>query len=74
MFFAIFAFGINALLGRTIITGGDIVAKFFTENKDVKDEFEKLPLAVKNSIIESGVEINSVEELKKAARSIKDNM
>ncbi len=50
------------------------MAKFFTENQAVKDEFEKLPLAVKNSIIESGVEINSVEELKKAARSIKDNM
>ncbi len=50
------------------------MAKFFTENPAVKAEFDKLPIAVKNSIIESGVEINSVEELKKAARSLKDNM
>lgn len=54
--------------------GGDEMAKFFTENQAVKAEFDKLPVAVKNSIIESGVEINSVEELKKAARSIKENM
>lgn len=50
------------------------MGKFFTENQAIKAEFDKLPVAVKNSIIESGVEINSIEELKKAARSIKENM
>ncbi len=50
------------------------MAKFFTDNPAVKAEFDKLPIAVKNAIVESGVEINSVEELKKAARSIKDSM
>lgn len=50
------------------------MAKFFTNNPAVKAEFDKLPVAVKNTIIESGVEINSVEELKKAARSIRSEM
>ncbi len=50
------------------------MAKFFSENKEIRDEFDKLPLAVKNAIIESGVEISSVEQLRKAAQSIEDNM
>ena len=50
------------------------MAKFFIENKEIRDEFDKLPLAVKNAIIESGVEISSVEQLRKAAQSIEDNM
>ncbi len=47
---------------------------FFSDNQEIRYEFEKLPIAVKNAIIESGVEITSVEQLKKAARSIEDNM
>ena len=47
---------------------------FFSDNREIRTEFEKLPIAVKNAIIESGVEISSVEQLKKAARSIEDNM
>ncbi len=50
------------------------MAKFFTDNKEIRSEFDKLPVGVKNAIIESGVEITSVEQLKKAARSIEDNM
>ena len=50
------------------------MATFFTDNQEVRTEFEKLPIAVKNAIIESGVEISSVEQLKKAARSIKETM
>lgn len=50
------------------------MAKFFTDNQEIRREFDKLPVAVKNAIIESGVEINSVEQLKRAARSIEDNM
>lgn len=50
------------------------MATFFTDNNEIRSEFEKLPISVKNAIIESGVEINSVEELKKAARSIKETM
>lgn len=53
---------------------GDITAKFFDENPELRSEFDKLPVAVKNAIIEAGVEISSVEQLKKAARSIEDNM
>lgn len=50
------------------------MAKFFDENPDIKAEFDKLPLAVRNQIIESGIEISTVEELKKAAESIGSNM
>lgn len=50
------------------------MAQFFSDNPEIRTEFDKLPVAVKNAIIESAIEINSVEELKKAARSIKDNM
>lgn len=50
------------------------MATFFNDNQEIRSEFEKLPIAVKNAIIESGLEISSVEELKKAARSIKENM
>lgn len=50
------------------------MAEFFINNPEVRSEFDKLPVGVKNAIIESGVEITSVEQLKKAARSIKDNM
>ncbi len=47
---------------------------FFSDNQEIRTEFEKLPIAVKNAIIESGIEISSVEELKKAARSLEENM
>lgn len=50
------------------------MAKFFNENPVIKAEFDKLPLAVRNQIIESGIEICTVEELKKAAQSIESNM
>lgn len=50
------------------------MAAFFTDNQEIRSEFDKLPVAVRNAIIESGVEISSVEELKKAARSIKETM
>ncbi|MGN0541877.1 MAG: hypothetical protein ACI4JG_00345 [Acutalibacteraceae bacterium] len=50
------------------------MAKFFSENPELRSEFDKLPAAVKNAIIEAGVEISSVEQLKKAARSIEENM
>lgn len=53
---------------------GDTMAKFFTDNSELRSEFDKLPAAVKNAIIEAGVEISSVEQLKKAARSIEENM
>lgn len=53
---------------------GDTMAKFFSENPELRSEFDKLPVAVKNAIIEAGVEISSVEQLKKAARSIEENM
>ncbi len=50
------------------------MAEFFTENPEIRSEFDKLPVGIKNAIIESGVEIHSVEELKKTARSIGENM
>ncbi|MBQ2973566.1 MAG: hypothetical protein IJE19_04360 [Clostridia bacterium] len=50
------------------------MATFFNDNAEIRSEFEKLPIAVKNAIIESGVEITSVEQLKKAARSIRETM
>lgn len=50
------------------------MAKFFDQNPEIRAEFDKLPCAVKNTIIESGVEIQTVEQLKKAARSIEENM
>lgn len=50
------------------------MAEFFIKDTNVRTEFDKLPIGVKNAIIESGVEITSVEQLKKAARSIKENM
>ena len=50
------------------------MAQFFTDNSELRSEFDKLPAAVKNAIIEAGVEISSVEQLKKAVRSIEENM
>lgn len=50
------------------------MAEFFISNPEVRAEFEKLSVGVKNAIIESGVEIKSVEQLKRTARNIVDNM
>ena len=47
------------------------MAKFYTENPVLKAEFDKLPLFVRNSIIESGVEINTLAELQNMANKIK---
>ena len=47
------------------------MAKFYTENPVLKAEFDKLPLFVRNSIIESGVEINTLAELQDIANKIK---
>ena len=48
------------------------MAKFYTENPVLKAEFDKLPLFVRNSIIESGVEINTLAELQDIANKIKN--
>lgn len=49
------------------------MSKFFSQNPEIKAEFEKLPAEVKTRIIESGVPINSVEDLNKVARSIMES-
>ena len=46
---------------------------YFTNNPAVKSEFDKLPQSVRNMIIESGVRISSVEDLKKTADAIMKN-
>ncbi|MBQ3150270.1 MAG: hypothetical protein IJB86_03385 [Clostridia bacterium] len=46
------------------------MAKFYTENPVLKAEFDKLPLFVRNSIIESGIEINTIEELRQLSAKI----
>ena len=68
--FLLFCFFVHKIIQSEV----RFMAKFFSENKEIRDEFDKLPLAVKNAIIESGVEISSVEQLRKAAQSIEDNM
>ena len=50
------------------------MAEFFINNPEVRAEFENLSIAVKNAIIESGIEIKTVEQLKRTARNIVDNM
>jgi hypothetical protein len=46
---------------------------YFTNNPAVKAEFDKLPQSVRNMIIESGVRISSVEDLRKTADAIMKN-
>ncbi len=50
------------------------MAKFFTDDKEIRAEFDKLSMAVKNAVIESGVEIKSVEQLKEIVQGIEENM
>ncbi len=50
------------------------MSKFFTENEEIRNEFDKLSVAVKNAVIESGIEINSVEQLKEVVHGIEENM
>lgn len=50
------------------------MAEFFCDDPVIRAEFEKLPAAVRESIMESGVPICTVEELKKLADSIEKNM
>lgn len=50
------------------------MAKFYTENPVLKAEFDKLPIFVRNSIIESGIEINTIEELQQLVSKFKDKM
>lgn len=57
-----------------IVSGGDKMAEFFCNDPVIKAEFEKLPAAVQESIMESGVPICTVEELKQLADSIEKNM
>lgn len=62
-------------LHQAIITlkGVDEMENYFTNNPAVKSEFDKLPQSVRNMIIESGVRISSVEDLKKTADAIMKN-
>lgn len=50
------------------------MADFFCSDPAIKAEFDKLPPAVRERIIESGVQICSAEELKQLARRVKENM
>lgn len=59
---------------KYLYIGGEIMAEFFINNPEVRAEFENLSIAVKNAIIESGIEIKTVEQLKRTARNIVDNM
>lgn len=56
------------------VSGGEKMAEFFCEDPVIKAEFEKLSPAVQQSIIESGVPICTVEELKQLAESMEKNM
>lgn len=47
---------------------------YFGDNPAVKAEFDKLPLAVRNAIVESGIRIGSVEELNRLAKEIISSM
>jgi vacuolar-type H+-ATPase subunit C/Vma6 len=50
------------------------MADFFCADPAIRAEFDKLPPAVKESIIESGVQICTAEELKQLAKRIEENM
>ena len=56
-----------------ISKGDDVMNSYFTNNPAVKAEFDKLPQSVRNMIIESGVRISSVEDLRKTADAIMKN-
>jgi len=43
------------------------VSKF---NEETREYFETLPIFVKESVMQSGLEINSREELEKCAKSV----
>lgn len=59
---------------KICLHGGELMAKFYTENPVLKTEFDKLPIFVRNSIIESGIEINTVAELQDIANKIKSKL
>lgn len=46
---------------------------FYENNPDLREYFESLPIVVKNRILESGVEISTLGELKQCAENIKDS-
>ena len=50
------------------------MADFFCADPAIRAEFDKLPPAVKESLIESGVQICTAEELKQLAKRIEENM
>ena len=50
------------------------MAKFFSENPAVKAEFDKLPLAVRNQIIESGIESIGYAIPANVAKAIAENI
>lgn len=44
--------------------------RYFEEKPEIKAEFDRLPQSVRNMIVESGVKINSLDELRKTADAI----
>lgn len=50
--------------------GGIMMERYFEEKPEIKAAFDKLPQSVRNMIVESGVKIDSLDELKKTADAI----
>ena len=49
------------------------MGKFFTQDAEIRKEFDKLPAEVKTRIMETDLEIHSVEELHQVARRIEES-
>lgn len=48
------------------------MAIFYDEDSGLRYHFENLPIELKNKIIESGVDIHSVQELENLAQRMRD--
>lgn len=51
-----------------------IMFAYFRQNPEIMDVFERLPDDVKKKIIESGISINSVDELNEIAKKMTDSI
>ncbi len=49
------------------------MALFYEQNPELRYHFENLPIEIKNKIIESGVEVRTLDELNRIAQRIKES-
>ncbi len=48
------------------------MGEFFTNDRELREKFDALPVEVKNKIMESGIEIGSAAELELIAKRLED--